>query len=138
MQQSSRRNFIKKSARLSASAGIIGVPFSAIAGKQASENMFVHHVYFWLKEASNQESKSKLLKGLKSLQKIETIKLSHVGVPSTTNRDVIDTSYAFSLLLIFNNLKDQETYQTHPVHLKFVEECSMIWSKVIVYDSVNA
>ncbi|MDH4059117.1 MAG: Dabb family protein, partial [Cyclobacteriaceae bacterium] len=30
----------------------------------------------------------------------------------------------------------QDTYQTHPIHLKFIEECSSLWSKVIVYDSI--
>ncbi|MEC7471585.1 MAG: Dabb family protein, partial [Pseudomonadota bacterium] len=29
-------------------------------------------------------------------------------------------------------------YQTHPLHVKFVEQCSHLWSKVVVYDSVSA
>ncbi|MBC7920944.1 MAG: Dabb family protein [Ferruginibacter sp.] len=100
--------------------------------------MFVHHVYFWLKNAGNQEEKARLLEGIRSLGQIETIQTVHVGVPANTNRDVIDTSYTLSLLLIFNDLKDQEVYQTHPVHLKFVETCAGLWSRVVVYDSVDA
>ena len=100
--------------------------------------MFVHHVYFWPINAGNPEEKARLLEGIRSLGQIETIQTVHVGVPANTSRDVIDTSYSFSLLLIFNNLKDQETYQTHPIHLKFVENCAHLWSKVIVYDSVDA
>jgi hypothetical protein len=33
---------------------------------------------------------------------------------------------------------NRDSYQTDPIHLKFVEECSMLWKKVVVYDSVDA
>lgn len=91
-----------------------------------SKGMFVHHVYFWQKNAGNKEEQARLLKGLQTLTKIETIKTVHIGVPADTNRSVIDTSYQFSLLLIFDNRKDQDIYQNHPVHLKFVEKCSSL------------
>ena len=100
--------------------------------------MFIHHVYFWLKDKDNSADYAKLLKGIRSLEEIEPKIQSHIGVPATTNRGVIDTSYTFSLLLIFSNLEDQESYQVHPIHLKFVEENSGLWSKVVVYDSVDA
>jgi hypothetical protein len=100
--------------------------------------MFIHHVYFWLKDKDNSADYAQLLKGIKSLDAIEPKILSHIGVPAATDRAVIDTSYSFSLLLTFNNLEDQESYQVHPIHLKFVEENAHLWSKVIVYDSVDA
>ena len=100
--------------------------------------MFVHHVYFWLKNPNSEEDKKKLLEGLQSLTPIETIRTSHIGVPAPTNRDVIEKGYDYSLLLIFDNLEDQEVYQKHPIHLKFVENYADLWSKVIVYDSVDA
>lgn len=99
--------------------------------------MFVHHVYFWLNNPDNVQESEQLLKGIQSLEQIEPKTLFHLGVPATTNRAVIDASYAFSLLLLFNNLEDQEVYQQHPIHLEFVKECSSLWSKVIVYDSVD-
>jgi hypothetical protein len=58
-------------------------------------------------------------------------------VPAATNRDVIDTTYSVSWFLFFGNAADQGSYQTDPIHLKFVEECSMLWKKVVVYDSVD-
>ena len=100
--------------------------------------MFVHHVYFWLKEANNQESHARLLKGLQTLTTIKAIHTAHIGVPATTNRAVIDRSYQFSLLLLFKNQADQDAYQVHPTHLQFVKECSSLWEKVVVYDSVDA
>jgi hypothetical protein len=101
-------------------------------------NLFVHHVYFWLKNPGSADDRARLLKGLQTLPTINVIKTAHIGVPADTNRPVIDTSYHFSLLLLFNNRQDQDAYQTHPTHLKFVEDCSALWTKVIVYDSVNA
>ena len=99
--------------------------------------MFLHHVYFWLNEPDNQTSYQQLQKGIETLLAIEPKVMGHLGIPATTNRPVIDTSYQFSLLLIFNDLKDQESYQEHPIHLKFVEDCSALWSKVLIYDSVD-
>lgn len=99
--------------------------------------MFVHHVFFWLKNANSSEDRNQLEKGLLSLEKIDVIRTFHVGVPASTNRPVIERSYSFSLLLIFDDLEEQETYQTHPIHERFVKENAHLWSKVVVYDSVE-
>ena len=99
--------------------------------------MFIHHVYFWLKNTGSEEDKAKLIEGLKKLSKANTIKKCYIGVPAATNRDVIERSYSVSWLLFFDNPADQDSYQTDPIHLKFVEECSSLWTRVIVYDSVN-
>ncbi|PRY10354.1 stress responsive alpha/beta barrel protein [Pontibacter ummariensis] len=100
--------------------------------------MFVHHVYFWLKNPEAAAEKARLLEGLKSLQTVETIRTVHIGVPADTDRPVIERGYHFSLLLIFDNKEDHDTYQVHPVHKKFVEDCSSLWSKVVIYDAVDA
>ena len=129
---SSRRNFIGKAA-VAGSAVLASdhfTNFSAI-------NMFVHHVYFWLKNPDSKDDKTKLVEGLKKLSKVKTIKMFHIGQPAPTNRDVIDRSYSVSWLVLFDNASDQDSYQTDPIHLKFVEECSSVWNKVVVYDSVN-
>ena len=101
------------------------------------KNIFVHHVYFWLKNAGSNEDRDKLAAGLKKLSAVTTIKQFHIGKPAATSREVIDSSYAVSWLLFFETKADQDSYQTDPVHLKFVEECSYLWEKVIVYDSVD-
>lgn len=101
------------------------------------KNVFIHHVYFWLKE-SNDESKSELVAGLKKLSAVTAIRDYHIGIPADTNREVIEKGYDVSWMLVFANDSDQASYQVDPVHLKFVEECSTLWSKVQVYDSVDA
>ena len=99
--------------------------------------MFIHHVFFWLKYPDSKEDQARLIEGLKKLSKVDTIKEFYIGVPAATNRDVIDRSYSISWLLFFDDTSAQDSYQTDPIHLKFVEECSSLWDKVVVYDSID-
>lgn len=101
------------------------------------KDIFIHHVYFWLNNAGSIEDRNLLIEGLQKLSGAPTIKEFHIGVPANTNRDVIDTSYAVSWMLIFATDADQESYQVEPMHFKFIEECSHLWSKVVVYDAVD-
>jgi hypothetical protein len=101
-------------------------------------NIFVHHVFFWLKNPGSREDRAALVAGLEKLSKAGTIRQFHIGQPADTARDVIETSYAVSWLLIFDTAADQEGYQVDPIHLQFVKECSPLWNKVVVYDSVDA
>ncbi|MGC8750955.1 Dabb family protein [Hydrotalea sp.] len=101
------------------------------------ENYFIHHVYFWLKEPNNQQAHVALHEGLQALSKVPQIKSFHIGVLASTNRNVIERSYHFSWLAIFENLTDEEIYQTHPIHLRFIETCGHLWEKVVVFDSVS-
>lgn len=136
MKKQSRRFFLGKSTILSL-AGLVGiVPLVAATGSKKKGD-FVHHVYFWLKNPDSAEDKAKLVEGLNTLKGIKTIRLARIGVPASTNRDVIENGYAISWLLFFKNLEDQEVYQKHPVHLKFVDNYAHLWEKVIVYDSVD-
>lgn len=101
------------------------------------KNVFIHHVYFWLKNTGNDADRNQLVEGLTKLSKATTIKQFHIGKPANTSREVIDSSYAVSWMLIFDKDADQATYQTDAIHLKFIEECAHLWSKVVVYDAVD-
>lgn len=95
-----------------------------------------HHVFFWLKNPDSKEDLRKLIEGVQTLSKIETIRDFHIGVPaSTEKRPVVDASFSVSELLFFDDVEGQNIYQEHPVHQKFVENYSHLWEKVIVYDS---
>ena len=97
-----------------------------------------HHVYFWLKNPDSKEDLAQLIRGAKTLTRIETIKGFHISLPAATeDRDVIDSSYGLSWLAFFDNEADEQVYQVHPTHLKFIADCSHLWSKVVVYDSVQ-
>ena len=132
MYSTSRRDFLGKAA---AAGTAVFAPNQLI--NPTANTMFVHHVYFWLKNPDSSEDKKKLIEGLRKLSKVKTIKSFHIGQPAPTNRDVIERSYAISWLAVFENGEEQESYQKDPIHLKFIEECSSVWSKVIVYDSID-
>jgi len=120
-------------------AGAAGLLASSFKTKQemADNKTFIHHVYFWLNNPNSKEDRDKLIEGLKKLSKVKTIDSFHIGLPAATNREVIDRSYAVSWCVFFKNPADQDSYQTDPIHLNFVKECSSLWTKVIVYDSID-
>jgi hypothetical protein len=136
MTKQSRRKFITTTALATASAA---AGATSLAKKKMKNPPIVHHVFFWLKNPNSKEDLAKLLAGVKSLEKIETIRSMHVGVPaSTEKREVVDNSYHVSELMFFDDLAGQKIYQDHPVHQKFIAECSHLWEKVVVYDVVAA
>jgi stress responsive alpha/beta barrel protein len=128
----SRRTFIASAAAIAAAAN---------AGANAAVTTYpklVHHVFFWLKNPSSKEDLVKLLAGLRTLTAIETVRGAHFGVPaSTEKRDVVDNSFSASEILFFDDLAGQKTYQDHPVHKKFVADCSHLWERVVVYDAIS-
>lgn len=133
-----RRSFLKRIAAGALVAGLLPVSKKAEAGEVKITGTLVHHVFFWLKEPDNESAKQQLLNALNELLKIESIKMSHIGFPAgTESRDVVDHSYSVSFMLFFDNQKGQDAYQVHPLHLKFVEENSHLWEKVVVYDSAD-
>ena len=133
-----RRSFIKRAAAGAALAGLLPMSQQASAGEVKITGALIHHVFFWLKEAKNEAHKKQLVDALKKLLKVETIRMSHIGFPAgTESRDVVDHSYSVSFMVVFDDQAGQDTYQVHPIHLKFVEENSHLWNKVVVYDSVD-
>lgn len=131
MKKTTRRKFLTGATLLAAGSATRAMTMNA-------ENQLVHHVFFWLKNPDSKEDLKKLIEGINSLRKIETLKLLKIGVPAATiKRDVIDDSYSVSELTFFDSIKDQDVYQDHPVHKKFVENYSSLWKKVVVYDSMD-
>jgi hypothetical protein len=98
--------------------------------------MLIHHVVFWLKPELKEEEIRQFEIGVKSLETIrEHLVSAHVGKPAGTRRPVIDSTYSYVLMLVFENLAAHDAYQNHPVHVKFVADCSRYWEKVLIYDS---
>jgi hypothetical protein len=131
MKKHNRRKFLSITA-------LLGTGLAASAMPSLKEKQLVHHVFFWLKNPKSKEDLNKLIEGLRTLEKIETVRKIHIGIPASTElRPVVDASFSASELLVFDDLKGQKTYQDHPIHLKFIENCSHLWEKVIVYDSMD-
>lgn len=97
--------------------------------------MFVHVVNFWLKKDLSDAERQQFVDGVKELGNIESLVTFNIGKPASTDRPVIDRSYDYCELTIFNDVEGHDIYQVHPLHLKFIDECKHLWEKVLIYDS---
>ena len=128
MKEFNRRQFIATASALAAAPVVI-------KNVEAGDARLIHHVFFWLKNKGSVADREKLIDGLKTLAAISEVKKLLVGIPaSTEQRGVVDNSYDVSELMYFEDVKAQDAYQVHPVHKAFVEKCSQLWEKVVVYD----
>ncbi|MFD0793575.1 Dabb family protein [Mucilaginibacter litoreus] len=135
MSTTNRRKFIATAATVAAGTAVASaMPITNTMSKYP----VVHHVFFWLKNPGSVDDRNKIIAGLKTLRKIETIKELRIGVvASTEKRDVVDNSWGVSELMFFEDLAGQATYQSHPIHQEFIKNCSHLWEKVIVYDAID-
>lgn len=110
---------------------------SGVAAAEAAPDAarLVHHVFFWLKRPGSAEDRDALIAGLRTLAAVPVVRSLQIGVPaSTEQRDVVDSSFDVSELMVFDSVADQKTYQDHPIHQAFVKACEHLWDKVVVYD----
>lgn len=129
-----RRKFLATAATLTAGTAAA----SALPVQTGDKKQLVHHVFFWLKNPDSIEDRDKLVEGVKTLAKIETIRKLHVGIlASTEKRDVVDTSWQVSELMFFDDTAGQKVYQDHPIHQAFIKNYGHLWAKVLVYDAAE-
>ena len=133
MIKSNRRKFLALAAGLAAVSSVKGNPLMT-----TKKNILAHQVYFWLKKPDSAEDRTELIKGIKTLRKIESVKKLSIGiVAATEKRTVIDDTWSVSELAIFSDLAGEAAYQVHPIHLDFVKNYSHLWSKVVIYDATE-
>jgi hypothetical protein len=99
--------------------------------------VFVHAVYFYLRRDLTPGEEQRFAAGLESLRTIEGSSHCWIGVPASTDRPVIERDYDRALVLVFPDQSAHDVYQEHPVHDRFRKECSIYWTKVRIFDSVN-
>tara|TARA_B100000700_G_scaffold310473_1_gene391089 strand:+ start:326 stop:796 length:471 start_codon:yes stop_codon:yes gene_type:complete len=132
---SQRRRFLLTAGAAAGAAAL--APITAVSASEVVLPAIRHSVFFWLKNPGSQADRDALIAGLKTLANIETVKGIQIGVPaSTEKREVVDNSFDVSEMLLFNDVEGQNSYQSHPIHLKFVKDCEHLWRKVVVYDSI--
>jgi len=137
MKRVNRRNFIEKSTLGIAGASLFSLSSCHAAQNNCLDSRFVHYVLFWLKEPMDSEKRTRFEEALEELVTIETIVDFHLGIPVPSERDIVDDSFTYSLLISFRNKDGHDIYQKHPTHLKFAKDCEDLWERVVVYDSVN-
>ena len=96
--------------------------------------MFVHSVYFWLKDDRTEEQRAAFREGIDSLKNAPTVRSHFIGTPADTDRPIIDRSYSYALVLVFDDKAGHDAYQVDPVHTAFVDSFDGSWDKVVIYD----
>lgn len=109
---------------------------NVMAAEGSPEMMLAHNVFFSLKD-SNEQNRQKLVDSChKYLSSHEGTVFYAAGlVASDLDRPVNDRDWDVGLHVIFKTKADHDRYQTHPEHLKFIEENKETWAKVRVFDS---
>ncbi|MBX2953228.1 MAG: Dabb family protein [Leadbetterella sp.] len=96
----------------------------------------VHYVLFWLREDLTEEEEENFTDFFEELKRIPGIKSLSYGKPAATNpRPVVDNSFSYNLVVLFDSLKDVGVYENHPIHLEAIKKFSGFWTKVVVHDS---
>lgn len=133
-----RRNFLTRSAQLVAAIGLWSFLGPSARASVTNPKGMIHYVLFWLKNPEDPEARKTMEAGLKKLVTIKTIKSSYLGTPAgTPERDVVDQSFTYSLMVSFEDIAAHDSYQDDPIHLEFVETCADLWESVKVFDSKN-
>ena len=99
--------------------------------------MFIHAVYFWLREDLTPEERDRFGAGVRSLRTIAGVQQAFIGIPAPTDRPVIERGYSNALVLVFADQAAHDAYQVHPVHDRFRDECGSFWSTVRIFDTVT-
>ena len=99
------------------------------------DDPFIHSVYFWLKDGVSGGDRMEFKASLESLKKIRGIRKIYILEPAGTQRDVVDNSYDFALIIHFKHKAAQDAYQVDPLHVNAVKKMQPMISKFIVYDA---
>ncbi|MGW8317033.1 MAG: Dabb family protein [Bacteroidales bacterium] len=140
-----RRRFLQRLGGLAALLALPGAGRHALAATKGAVmapsgdqgGTFVHSVYFWLVDETMPTRGKFVTEVLKYLKEIDVIRTRHLGRAAGTEREVVDNSYSYCMILTFDSREDHDHYQAHPAHQQFIENASSLWTRVQVYDSVR-
>ena len=96
--------------------------------------MHTHIVFFWLKTDLGDDDHARFEAGLKSLTSESHILDRRIGKAASTRRDVVDSSYSYSIVLRFPDLKSHDIYQVSEEHDEFLDGFLEMIERVQVYD----
>ncbi|MHA7057359.1 Dabb family protein [Aquimarina sp. M1] len=106
--------------------------------QQVFDKNFVHTVFIWLNDPNSEEDRKLFEESLQRfLRTSKYAKTSFVGTPADTDREVVDNSYTYALVVTFSSKEEQDLYQKEEAHLLFIKEASFLWNKVQVYDAIG-
>jgi hypothetical protein len=97
--------------------------------------MITHVVVFWT-DKPHGENRDRLLAGTRELlAPIPGVLEFRTGVPVPSPRGVVDDSFSVAISMTFADQVATDVYQTHPLHLQFIEQCvKPCVKRLVVYD----
>lgn len=99
----------------------------------------MHQAFFWLHDSADTAARDELVAGLRTLSGIPEVKALRITLPApTAPRDVVDASWSVCETMEFDSIADEAAYQPHPLHKAFIERCGHLWSRVVIYDGIDA
>jgi len=97
--------------------------------------MLIHNVFFWLKKDLAASELQEFEQALHALTTDPGVRAGYFGPPGQTlARPVVETTYSYGLVLVFDDVAAEGRYQNTPVHVKFLNDHKPKIEKVIVYD----
>jgi len=97
--------------------------------------VITHVVVFWT-DKPHGETQARLLAGARELlPQIPGVQEFRSGVAVPSPRGAVDDSFAVAISMTFADQNTADTYQNHPLHVRFVEEYFKPNSRrFVVYD----
>ena len=120
-------------------AAIVAIATAGISlgmSEPKDKSVFVHSVYFWLKEDVTADQRSEFLKVLRDLERIKSVEALELGVPAGTPRDVVDNTYDVALLVYFKDNEGHDLYQADKIHKDAIEVFEDWIGDIQIYDAI--
>ena len=97
---------------------------------------FIHAVYFYLSDSMDQQMKEDFMLVLDTLATIPSLRDVYYGPPANTPRNVVDNTYDYAFICVFDDKEGHDEYQSHPIHDAFRKQYSPLIADVKIYDNV--
>jgi len=99
------------------------------------EDVVVHVVLIWLKDAANESHIQDVIDTTRQLEGIPEIQELRVGISIQSNRNIVDDSFDVGIYMTFANHADMESYLQHGMHKRAVQTVlKPLADKILVYD----
>ena len=103
---------------------------------QLFKSGFVHSVYFWLKSDLSPEDVNRFERALQQyVDESGFATTGYIGKPAGTDREVVDNSYDYSLIVTFDDAATHEAYQNEEPHDRFRVVAKEMAARVLIFDS---
>ena len=117
-----------------ACVALAGLSFATT--EQEDDSLFVHSVYFWLKDDVTAEQRTEFFDVLRDLERIKSVEALELGIPAQTPRDVVDNSYDVALLVYFKDKAGHDLYQADKIHKDAIEIFEDWIGEIKIYDAI--